>query len=117
MKKKHKGFSQAFHYGKFGFEILIFFVRRADGKLYPAVTIRKKTRTELAKVLIKFRRARREIAASSQNLFGGNFPAGSLRWLACYCGVIKDFTCKHSGNIRKIKFTTPCLRSVLGFVG
>lgn len=108
------GFSKAIHYGDGdGDCIVVFYIRLADGILYPAVQISKKTRKELAKVLLDFRRARRVVGCSSSALFGGGYPIGSLRWLACHSGKIRDFS---GPKIRCINFKTQRTRSILKFV-
>ena len=94
---------------------IIFYIRRANGRLFPALRVNCQTRKNLAKVLLQFRRARRAVGISSKALFGGGFPVGSLRWLACHSGHIKDFTRKNGKN-RKIKFTAPRIRNILHFV-
>lgn len=108
---KKTGFNQAAQYGTTGQEILVFYIRRADGIDYPAVQIRCQHRKQLAKILLDFRKARRAVK-SSADLFGGSFEVGSLRWLATYSGFIRDFTCK-TGQIKKIKFTNKYLRHTL----
>ena len=111
--KNPKGFHRVIQYGSKGNEMIVFYIRLADGRDYPAVQIRTKTRNELAKILLNFRRARREILNSSKNLFGGNFPVGSLRWLACYSGFVRDFSGK---KIRKVNFKSSYLQSILNGV-
>lgn len=105
------GFNEAIKYGTTGKEILVFYIRRADGVDHPALQIRCKTRKQLAKILMNFRKARRAIK-SSADLFGGSFEVGSLRWLASFSGYVRDFTCK-TGRIKKIKFTNKYLRYIL----
>lgn len=105
------GFSKAIQYGNTGQEILVFYIRRADGKDHPAIQIRCNSRKKLAKILIDFRRARRAVK-SSADLFGGSFEVGSLRWLASFSGFIRDFTCR-TGRIKKINFKNKYLRHIL----
>lgn len=103
-----------FRYGERGLEVLIFWVRRANGKLDKTLVFRGVSRSDLARVLWRFRKARRVLGCSSRGTFGGGFPHGSLRWVACHSGIFKHFS---RGKMRSIKFSAPCLRSVLGFVG
>lgn len=105
------GFNEAIQYGTTGNEILVFYIRRADGKDHPTIQIRCSSRKQLAKILIDFRKARRAVK-SSADLFGGSFQIGSLRWLASYSGFIRDFTCK-TGRIKKINFKNRYLRAIL----
>lgn len=108
---KKTGFSRAVQYGTTGQEILVFYIRRADGVDHPAVQIRCRTRKQLAKILIDFRKARRAVRTSA-DLFGGSFEVGSLRWLASFSGFVRDFTCR-TGHIKTIKFKNRYLRYIL----
>lgn len=116
-KKYRTGFAEAIHIGKTGQEILVFYVRLADGMLHPALQIRRETRKELAKDLLEFRRARRRCGSSSYALFGGGHPVGTWRWLACHSGLIRDFAGYNKrGKIREINFKTMCIRKTLKYV-
>lgn len=111
-KNYSTGFHQAVHFGNSGEEFLVFFVKLYTGEIVPAVQIRRETRSELAKDLMKYRQARRIVPKSSLGI-SAEYPVCSWRWLASNCGYIKIFS---RGEIKTVNFKSPCLRKILHFV-
>ena len=106
------GFHQAIHFGVDGDEYLVFFIKTYTAETVPAVQIRRETRSELAKDLLEYRRARRTVPKSSLGI-SAVYPVGSWRWLAAHCGYVKIFS---RGEIKTIGFKSPCVRKILRFV-
>lgn len=106
------GFHQAVHFGNSGEEFLVFFVKTYSGETVPAVQIRRETRSELAKDLLEYRRARRAVPKSSFGI-SAVYPVCSWRWLAAHSGFFKIFS---RGEIKTVHFKSPCLRKILNFV-
>lgn len=72
------------------------------------VVISANSRKALARVLIKFRQARRSIGTTSTTILSGLYEAGSLRWIACHSGKIIDVE-----KQKIIRFKNPNLRKII----
>lgn len=94
-------------YGKYtpGCVICGFGVRMICKYYVPAVVVFCESRRAVARLLWRFRAARRAVPHSSEYLHGHKFKKGSLRWLASFSGCYYRFG-------KKIAFTQPYLKHI-----